>query len=114
MDAKELCFELAAADGTSGDEAAACAVCEKYLSKFMTVKTDITGSLVGTLGNGKFKAHKQREKRGGVNEENIQKNIQNGLPVEQFANFHDTHSLRFCIENLEMLYCMLFAPSSRS
>ena len=49
MDAKELCFELAAADGTSGDEAAACAVCKKYLSKFMTVKTDITGSLVGTL-----------------------------------------------------------------
>ena len=55
MNAKELCFELAAADGTSGDEAAACAVCEKYLSKFMTVKTDTTGSLVGTLGNGNFK-----------------------------------------------------------
>lgn len=55
MNAKELCFELAAADGTSGNEAAACAVCEKHLSKFMTVETDTIGSLVGTVGTGKFK-----------------------------------------------------------
>ena len=55
MNAKELCFKLAAADGTSGDETAACSVCEKYLSKFMPVKTDTIGSLVGTLGNGNYK-----------------------------------------------------------
>lgn len=55
MNTTELCLELAKSDGTSGAEAAACDVCKKHLSKFMDVKTDTIGSLVGTIGNGKFR-----------------------------------------------------------
>lgn len=55
MDTKELCFSLAEANGTSGDETQACEICKKYLSKFMTVQTDRIGSLVGTMGSGKLK-----------------------------------------------------------
>lgn len=55
MDTKELCFSLAEADGTSGDEAQARELCKKYLSKFMQPQTDTIGSLVGTMGNGQLK-----------------------------------------------------------
>lgn len=55
MDTKELCFSLAEANGTSGDEAQACELAKEYLSKFMDVKTDKLGSLVGTMGNGRLK-----------------------------------------------------------
>lgn len=55
MKAKELCFLLAKADGTPGDEFEARSVAESCLSKYMTVHTDRLGSLVGTVGNGSFK-----------------------------------------------------------
>ncbi|MDO4380743.1 MAG: hypothetical protein Q4D20_07715, partial [Clostridia bacterium] len=55
MDTKELCFSLAAADGTSGDEGKAIKVCEKILSEYMEVHTDRIGSLVGTMGEGALK-----------------------------------------------------------
>lgn len=55
MDVKELCFSLSKADGTPGDEFEARRVAESCLSKYMTVKTDKIGSLVGTVGNGDFK-----------------------------------------------------------
>lgn len=55
MDTKELCFSLAAADGTSGDEGKAIKVCEKILSEYMEVHTDRIGSLVGTMGEGTLK-----------------------------------------------------------
>lgn len=55
MDTKELCFSLAAADGTSGDEGKAIKVCEKILSEYMEVHTDRIGSLVGTMGEGSLK-----------------------------------------------------------
>ncbi len=55
MDTKELCFSLARADGTSGDETEIRDLCKKYLSEFMNVETDRLGSLVGTIGTGAFK-----------------------------------------------------------
>lgn len=55
MDTKELCFSLAEADGTSGDEGEIRELCKKYLSKFMNVDSDVNGSLVGKMGNGQLK-----------------------------------------------------------
>ena len=55
MTVKGLCFSLAKANGTSGDEFEACSVAESFLSEYMTVHTDKIGSLVGTVGNGKFR-----------------------------------------------------------
>lgn len=55
MDIKTLCFSLAGANGTSGDEYEACAVAKKALEEYMTVETDRLGSLVGTIGDGNFK-----------------------------------------------------------
>lgn len=55
MKVKELCFSLAKAGGTPGDELEARNVAEGYLSKYMTIHTDRLGSLVGTVGNGNFK-----------------------------------------------------------
>lgn len=53
MDTKELCFALADAYGTSGDEKEACAVAEKELKKYMKTEIDVLGSLIGTVGSGK-------------------------------------------------------------
>lgn len=53
MDTKELCFALAGAYGTSGDEKEACAVAEKELKKYMKTEIDALGSLIGTVGSGK-------------------------------------------------------------
>ncbi len=55
MDTKELCFLLAEANGTSGDESEVRELCKKYLSKYMEVDSDTIGSLVGTMGNGQLK-----------------------------------------------------------
>ena len=53
MNTKELCFALAGAYGTSGDEKEACKAAEKELAKYMKTKVDVLGNLVGTLGTGK-------------------------------------------------------------
>lgn len=55
MDTKELCFSLAEANGTSGDEGEVRGLCKKYLSKFMAVDSDVNGSFVGKMGNGQLK-----------------------------------------------------------
>jgi len=52
MDIRELCFELADAVGTSGDEYIACQVVKKHLEKFMPCKIDRMGNVIGTAGEG--------------------------------------------------------------
>ena len=52
MDIKKLCFELAAAHGTSGAESSAAALVSSYLSKYMQVKTDRLGNVIGSYGEG--------------------------------------------------------------
>lgn len=47
MKTDELCFVLAAADGTPGDESAALNEAEKYISNFMAVSKTRLGSLIG-------------------------------------------------------------------
>lgn len=53
MNTKELCFALAGAYGTSGDEKEACKAAEKELAKYMKTEVDVLGNLVGTLGTGR-------------------------------------------------------------
>lgn len=53
MDLKELCFELSRAVGVSGCEHEAACVAAAYLEKYMHVKTDILGNVVGTTEGGK-------------------------------------------------------------
>ncbi|MBQ8028743.1 MAG: M42 family peptidase [Clostridia bacterium] len=48
MKTDELCFALAAADGTPGDEFAACKVAEKYINNFMNIEYTKSGSLIAT------------------------------------------------------------------
>ena len=52
MTTKELCFPLAGADGTSGDETAAAAVVQKLLSPYMQTETDPLGNVRGQCGSG--------------------------------------------------------------
>lgn len=54
MDIRELCFELADAVGTSGDEYIACNVVKKHLEKYMPCKIDKNGNVIGTLGDGEI------------------------------------------------------------
>lgn len=50
MDIKELCFSLSEKNGTSGDETAAGEYAKELLSEYMSVKTDVLGNVVGTMG----------------------------------------------------------------
>lgn len=52
MTTKELCFLLAAADGTSGDESAAAETVQKLLSPYMQTQIDPLGNVRGTCGSG--------------------------------------------------------------
>lgn len=54
MELKNICFELAAAAGTSGDEIAACETAKKYLSEYLPCKIDRLGNVIGTIGEGKI------------------------------------------------------------
>lgn len=53
MENKNLCFELAGAVGTSGDEFEACLTAKKYLDEYMPSKIDRLGNVIGTMGDGK-------------------------------------------------------------
>ncbi len=55
MDLKKLCFELAAATGTSGNESIAAKVAGEHLKKYLAVKTDNLGNVIGTAKKGKFR-----------------------------------------------------------
>lgn len=55
MDLKKLCFELGAKAGVSGCEADAAAVAGSYLEKYMSVRTDSLGNVVGTTQKGKYR-----------------------------------------------------------
>ena len=55
MTTKELCFLLAAADGTSGDETAAAETVQKLLSPYMKTEIDPLGNVRGTCGNGQMR-----------------------------------------------------------
>jgi hypothetical protein len=50
---KQLCFELASKVGTSGDEREAALYAKAELEKYMDVKIDTLGNVVGSFGNGK-------------------------------------------------------------
>ncbi len=52
MDITKLCFELADAVGTSGDEYIACEVVKNQLEKYMPCKIDKNGNVIGTCGEG--------------------------------------------------------------
>lgn len=52
MELKNLCFELADAVGTSGDEYEACITAKKYLDEYMPSKIDRLGNVIGTIGDG--------------------------------------------------------------
>lgn len=54
MDLKKICFELADKNGTSGAEKTAADAVAGYLSRYMNVKTDTLGNVIGTMGEGKF------------------------------------------------------------
>lgn len=54
MDIKKLCFDLADKVGTSGLEHDAALVAGEYLKKYMDVKTDMLGNVIGTTGQGKY------------------------------------------------------------
>ena len=53
MTTTELCFFLAAVDGTSGDETAAAKAVQTLLSPYMKTEIDALGNLRGRCGNGK-------------------------------------------------------------
>lgn len=53
MTAKELCFALCCAGGSSGDESAVCEKAGEYLSEFSDVHTDRLGNLTFSFGTGK-------------------------------------------------------------
>ena len=53
MTTTELCFRLAAIDGTSGDETAAAKEIQSLFSPFMQTSIDTLGSVCATCGNGK-------------------------------------------------------------
>lgn len=52
MDIRKLCFELADAVGTSGDEYIACNVVKKHLEEYMPCEIDRNGNVIGTIGDG--------------------------------------------------------------
>ncbi len=54
MNLKELCFDLAAQNGTSGDEKAAARVAADYLSKYMNTEIDRLGNVIGRTKEGRF------------------------------------------------------------
>ncbi len=54
MDLKKLCFDLASKVGTSGDEKEVALFAKTKLEKYMDVKIDTLGNVVGTCGNGKL------------------------------------------------------------
>ena len=54
MNLKDLCFELSSAVGVSGLEKAAAEVASAHLEKYMNVKTDALGNVIGTTEKGKF------------------------------------------------------------
>ncbi len=53
MNLKKMCFDLADKTGTSGDEKEAALFAKAELEKYMNVKIDTLGNVVGTSGNGK-------------------------------------------------------------
>lgn len=53
MDIKKLCFSLADAVGTSGDEREAALSAKTELEKYMNAEIDTLGNVIGTYGNGK-------------------------------------------------------------
>lgn len=53
MNLKDICFDLASAAGTSGDEFTACETAMKYLSEYMPCNIDKMGNVTGELGTGK-------------------------------------------------------------
>ncbi|MBQ7118357.1 MAG: M20/M25/M40 family metallo-hydrolase [Clostridia bacterium] len=53
MDLKKLCFDLASAVGTSGDEREAALFAKAELEKYMDTEIDTLGNVVGTFGGGK-------------------------------------------------------------
>lgn len=55
MTTTELCFFLAAADGTSGDETAAAKAAQTLLSPYMKTEIDALGNLRGSCGSGPIK-----------------------------------------------------------
>lgn len=52
MNIKELCFSLSEKVGTSGDEREAALFATEMLKKYMDVKIDTLGNVVGTMGEG--------------------------------------------------------------
>lgn len=54
MNLKELCFNLAAQNGTSGDEKSAAKVAADYLSKYMSTGIDRLGNVIGKTKEGKL------------------------------------------------------------
>ncbi len=54
MNLKDLCFELSSAVGVSGCEHAAAQAACAYLKKYMNVKTDVLGNVIGTTKQGRF------------------------------------------------------------
>ena len=52
MDIKKICFDLASKAGTSGDEREAALFAKSELEKYMDVKIDTLGNVVGPCGNG--------------------------------------------------------------
>lgn len=54
MNLKELCFNLADKQGTSGAEFCAADVCASLLSEYMSVKTDCMGNVIGTTKQGNY------------------------------------------------------------
>ena len=55
MTTAELCFRLAAVDGTSGDETAAAKEAQTLFSKYMKTETDTLGNLRCVCGSGPFR-----------------------------------------------------------
>lgn len=54
MNLKELCFELSSQPGVSGCEKDAAEAVGRHLEKYMTVKTDVLGNVIGTTKKGGF------------------------------------------------------------
>lgn len=54
MNLKELCFSLGCQVGVSGCEMKAAAIAGEYLKKYMNVKTDALGNVIGTSKKGKL------------------------------------------------------------
>ncbi len=53
MNLKELCFELSSKAGVSGNEKDAAVFASSVLEKYMNVRIDRLGNVIGTLGQGK-------------------------------------------------------------